>query len=224
MTQLTRENQFPIGTPENPSDKILTLANLITAIRFILTLAFLVIFVSQQHRELAIACYIIAALTDFLDGQVARRTHTVSWIGKIMDPIMDRLLLFIGVLGLVLTRELPLWIAVFVCGRDALLAVGMILLQRYQRRPVDVTYVGKVATALLMLGFSDMLLGVPVVPGIQLLDVSWLPGLNAVAAPAGIFSIYLGILCSTLALIRYVRIGIDIRRSVVRGREAYVGE
>ena len=44
---------------------------------------------------------VVAAITDFLDGQIARRTNTVSWVGKIMDPIMDRLLLFTGVLGLV---------------------------------------------------------------------------------------------------------------------------
>ncbi|MFR3998872.1 MAG: CDP-alcohol phosphatidyltransferase family protein, partial [Paratractidigestivibacter faecalis] len=130
----------PVGSSQNPSTKILTVANVITFCRLALTLVFLVLFIRHEHRVAALACYAVAAVTDFLDGQIARRTQTVSWLGKIMDPVMDRVLLFTGVLGLLFNGELPLWVPVFVIGRDVYLAIGGAVLQRYRKRPVDVVY------------------------------------------------------------------------------------
>jgi len=210
--QLSGAVDAPVGTPDNPSDEIFTLANLITLCRFILTLCFLFLFPRQGARGVALACYIVAAITDFLDGQVARRTQTVSWAGKVMDPIMDRALLFIGVIGLVLTGELPLWIALVVIGRDAVLALGALILRRFERRPIDVIFIGKLATALLMFGFCDMLIGVPVVEGLGLASVPWLPGLNGASAIAGIFFIYVGLVFSLLTAIVYIVKGIRIIR------------
>lgn len=208
----------PVGTPDNPSFEVLTVANLITACRLALTIAFLVLFVQGTNRVLALCFYAIAAVTDFLDGQVARRTQTVSWLGKVMDPIMDRVLLFTGVLAIVLTGELPIWVAVLVIGRDCYLAVGAFILQRYRRRPVDVVYIGKVATALLMLGFCDLLLGAPVVRGLGLCDVSWLPGLNAEPATLGIFFVYAGLVCSVATAVIYTCEGVQIRREALGER------
>lgn len=209
----------PVGTPDNPSNQILTLANVITFCRLILTGVFLWLFVTGGNRYLAVALYAIAATTDFLDGLVARSTNTVSWLGKIMDPIMDRVLLATGVLALVLTGELPLWVAIFVVGRDAYLALGALALQKYRRRPVDVVFIGKVTTALLMAGFADLLLGIPKVPGLGLINVSWLPGLNTTPAAVGIFFVYAGVICSTITAIIYTKQGIDIRAEALRERE-----
>jgi cardiolipin synthase len=195
----------PVGTPNNPSHKVLTVANVITFCRLLLTVAFLFVFVQRTNRYLALSFYVIAAVTDFLDGQVARRTQTVSWVGKMMDPLMDRVLLFTGVLGLILTGELPVWVACFIIGRDLYLFLGGLLLQRYRRRPVDVVYIGKIATALLMFGFSLMLLGIPKVEGLGLVSASWLPGLNATPSCLGIFVVYLGVTCSAIAALSYTR-------------------
>lgn len=208
----------PVGTPNNPSHQILTVANVITACRFVLTMVFLGLFVSNGNRLVALVCYAVAAITDFLDGQVARRTQTVSWLGKVMDPIMDRVLLFTGVLGLMITGELPVWVAVFVIGRDCYLAVGALILQRYRRRPVDVVYIGKVTTALLMAGFVDLLVGMPWVEGLGWTDISWLPGLNATGSAVGIFFVYAGIVCSTITAVIYTREGLAIRREALAKR------
>ena len=159
----------------------------------------------------ALACYAVAAVTDFLDGQIARRTQTVSWLGKIMDPVMDRVLLFTGVLGLLFHGELPLWVPVFVIGRDVYLAIGGAVLQRYRKRPVDVVYIGKIATALLMFGFCDLLLGAPVVSGLGLVGASWLPGLNAEPAAIGIFFVYAGCACSFVTACVYTKKGLEVR-------------
>ncbi len=205
-----------VGTSENPSTQVFTVANVITFCRLGLTIAFLLLFAAGHERTIALVCYVVAATTDFLDGQVARRTQTVSWLGKIMDPIMDRILLFTGVLGLLIVGELPLWVPVFVIGRDVYLAVGSLVLQHYRRRPVDVAYVGKAATALLMFGFCDLLLGLPVVDGLGLVDVAWLPGLNDLSAAVGIFFVYAGVVCSSVTAIVYTVEGVRI----VRGSRA----
>lgn len=212
------------GTPDNPSHRVLTLANLITFCRLALTIAFLLMFATGKDRYVALTFYAIAALTDFLDGKVARATHTVSWVGKIMDPIMDRVLLFAGVLGLMLTGELPPWIAAFVIARDAYLAWGAWFLQRYRRRPVDVVYVGKVTTALLMAGFCDLLLDLPVVNGLGITTASWLPGLNSTPSAIGIFFVYAGLVCSTVTTIIYTRKGFAIRDAWRAKQEATRGE
>ncbi|MDO4796392.1 MAG: CDP-alcohol phosphatidyltransferase family protein [Coriobacteriales bacterium] len=210
----------PLGSSENPSNRVLTVANVITACRFVLTMVFLVLFVrnEEQTRMIALVCYAVAACTDFLDGQVARRTQTVSWVGKIMDPIMDRILLFTGVIGLMAVGELPIWVAVFVVARDAYLAVCAMLLQRYQHRPMDVIYVGKAATALLMTGFVDLLIGLPIIAGLGLVQVAWLPGLNGTPAALGIFCVYAGLVCSFTAAVIYTAKGLRIRSRVIAER------
>lgn len=210
----------PLGTSDNPSSSILTLANVITFCRLLLTIAFLVLFIQHDEatRGLALLCYTIAACTDFIDGQVARRTQTVSWLGKVMDPIMDRVLLFTGVLGLMLTSELPVWVAVFVVTRDVILGLGAIWLRQYQTRPMDVIYVGKVATALLMTGFVGLLIATPRVNGLGIVDVSWLPGLNHVSAAWGIFFVYAGVIFSAIAALIYYRKGLRIRQKVLARR------
>ena len=209
----------PLGTMANPSNKILTAANLITFTRFVLTAIFLVLFISGENRTLALVLYATAAITDFLDGLVARATNTVSWVGKIMDPIMDRFLLFTGVLGLMITGELPVWVAVVVVGRDIYLAIGAFLLQRYQKRPVDVVFIGKLATALLMFGFTLMLLGLPKVQGLGLTDAMWLPGFNSDTVCAGIYVIYAGLVCSLATAVSYTIKGFRIRKEYLQNQE-----
>lgn len=219
--QRSGRSDVPVGTSGNPSTDILTLANVITFCRLGLTCAFLVLFAGGTHRTLALVCYVVAATTDFLDGQIARRTQTVSWLGKIMDPIMDRVLLFTGVIGLLIVGELPAWVPVFVIGRDVYLALGGMVLQRYQKRPVDVSYVGKAATALLMFGFCDLLLGLPRIEGLDLVDAPWLPGLNDQGAALGILFVYAGVVFSAATALIYTREGIALRRRALEeGGEA----
>ncbi len=208
--QALGRSNVPVGTSENPSTQVFTVANVITFCRLALTVVFLFLFATGANRVAALVCYVVAASTDFLDGQIARRTQTVSWLGKIMDPIMDRVLLFTGVLGLLIVGELPLWVPAFVIGRDIYLALGGLILQHFRRRPVDVAYVGKAATALLMFGFCDLLLGLPVVDGLGLIDVSWLPGLNAEQSAVGIFFVYAGVVCSLITALVYTAEGVRI--------------
>ncbi|MFR2627524.1 MAG: CDP-alcohol phosphatidyltransferase family protein [Collinsella sp.] len=146
-----------IGTSDYPSNKIFTISNFITFTRLVLTLVFLYLFVTDNNRVVAIVIYAIAASTDWMDGQIARMTKTVSWLGKVMDPICDRALL-LPAFGTGGPRRAPIWVCVLIIGRDIYLASArlscvIITVAPSSRLP------GKIATALLMTGFSLMLLG-----------------------------------------------------------------
>ena len=211
-----------IGTSDYPSNKIFTISNFITFTRLILTFVFLYLFVTDFNRYAALAIYAVAASTDWLDGQIARMTRTVSWLGKLLDPAVDRALLFTGVVGLVARGELPVWICLVIVGRDVYLFFGNLIVRRYHRRPIDVVYSGKIATALLMSGFSLMLLGLPVLDGLGSVPagISWLPGLNATAAPLGIFFVYAGVVFSILTGLIYTFKGARaIKRAVSHPEE-----
>ncbi len=206
-----------IGTSDYPSNKIFTISNFITFTRLILTLVFLYLFVTDNNRVIAIVIYAVAASTDWMDGQIARMTKTVSWLGKVMDPICDRALLFTGVLGLVVRGELPIWVCVLIIGRDIYLGIGTLIVRHYHRRPIDVVFPGKIATALLMTGFSLMLLGFPVIDGLHLLPSSLtaFPGLNGSSVPLGIFFVYGGVIFSMLTAVIYsIKGGVAIKQAL----------
>ena len=203
------------GSSESPSREVFTVANAITFTRLILTLVFLWLFGANQSREAAIIVYIVAAVTDFLDGMLARNTGSVSWLGKVLDPIVDRLLLFTGVIGLLLRGELPIWVAVLVISRDLLLALGMQILHKYRARPVDVVFIGKLTTALLLIGFTLMLIGQPQIDGLGLCDVPWLPVLNHQGGAVGILFVYVGCITSVITFAIYLYEGLKIRSDAI---------
>ena len=206
-----------IGTSDYPSNKIFTISNFITFTRLILTGVFLYLFVTDFNRYVALVIYAVAASTDWLDGQIARMTKTVSWLGKLLDPIVDRALLFCGVVGLVAREELPLWICFAIVGRDIYLFLGNFVVKRYHKRPIDVVFVGKLATALLMSGFTLMLLGLPVLDGLCIVpdSLTWLPGLNCTPVPLGIFFVYAGVCCSLLTGLVYTVKGLQAIRNAI---------
>ena len=199
----------------------MNIANKLTIMRLLLVPVFVILFLmkSPGARLAASLVFCVAAFTDFLDGQVARRTQTVSWLGKIMDPIMDRVLLVAGVIGLVVTEEVPVWIAVYVIGRDMLMAYGSFVLRKHDLPVLDVILIGKVATACLMTGFCDMLIGYPQVNGLNLTSIAAFPGFNAQTCAAGIFFIYVGCICSAIAAAIYIKEGCALlKRQAARTR------
>jgi cardiolipin synthase len=82
----------------------------------------------------------------------------VTTIGKIIDPLVDRLLIAFGVLGLYVLDRLPLWVVVVLVARDLYLLYGAWVLERHGRR-MPVMYIGKVTTAVLLTAFSALMLG-----------------------------------------------------------------
>ncbi len=188
---------------EQVSDKILTIPNLISLIRLCLVAPFLVLLL-DGHDIWATVVYALAAGTDWIDGQVARRTNSVSRLGQLMDPAVDRVLILAGVVGLLLVGRLPLWIVVFVIARDGLMLLGGgYLLSKYKIR-IPVIYLGKVTTAFLMFGFAGLLLNWPQIPGLGVADSSIFPGFGPDPVSWGIWFVYIGLVLSLFTCIYYI--------------------
>ncbi len=188
---------------EEVSNRIFTVPNLISAIRLCLVPVFLILLLNGYDLAAAFL-FALAAGTDWIDGQIARRTNQVSKLGQLLDPAVDRILMIVGVAGLFIVGRLPLWIIVFVVARDLLLLVGgAYLLKRWKKR-VAVIYPGKVATTLLFVGFAALLLNWPVLTGFGVVDVSWLPGLNSDPYSWGIWFVYAGMILALFTTIYYV--------------------
>lgn len=134
-------------------DRILTIPNVITVVRLCLLPVFLWLLFGRDDR--ASAAWLLAALgtTDFFDGYIARHFNQVSNLGKILDPVADRLLFFVGVGAIVIDGSVPLWFAGAVLVREALVAGGTLTLAAMGVRRVDVTWFGKAYTFFLMVSF-----------------------------------------------------------------------
>lgn len=188
---------------QNASNKILTLPNLISLIRLCLIPLFFVV-LYQGHNLAAALIFAIAAGTDWIDGHIARRTHTVSKVGQLLDPAVDRLLMISGVLGLLLMNRIPLWIVLFILIRDGLMLLGGAYLLRRYTIKIPVIYAGKVTTVLLLVGFVSLLLNWPLLPALDVWDVAWLPGFNGVDVSVGIWLVYSGLVLSFATALYYL--------------------
>ena len=191
--------------PRDHSHDVWSVANMITLLRLLLVPVFLVVLLSQRPNAdtIAFVIFVVAAGTDFLDGLVARSTHTVTEIGKTLDPLVDRALIAAAVIGLFLVGRLPLWIALVFVMRDLYLLAGMSYLEsRGVKRP-PVSWLGKITTAVVLTGFALLVLNEPMVPGLGIAEVPWLPGLGSAPAPFGIYLLYLGVAFSLAAAVQY---------------------
>lgn len=141
----------------------MTTANKITILRVLLVPFFVVQLLyyvergSEWYRLAAILTFGLAALSDGLDGYIARRYNQRSQLGAILDPLADKLLLVSGVFLLSFDHEprlpqLPLWLVGTIVGRDMLLLIGLAVIYyscgRVNVRPI---LIGKLATVLQMI-------------------------------------------------------------------------
>lgn len=184
-------------------NKIVTVPNIITLCRFLLIPVFIYLRFFTEHSYAALAVFAVAACTDWVDGQVARRTGQVSRLGKVFDPLVDRFLLATGVISVCVEGSLPLWIVILLVARDVLLLIEGRIQIYLMDHLVPVSYVGKFATTFLLFGFCFLLLQMPVVGGLGIVEVSWLPGLGAAPAYLGIYLVYIGVILSVTVFIIY---------------------
>lgn len=185
------------------SDKILTAPNVITFCRLMLIPLFIYLRFFTVHRTAALVVFAVAACTDWVDGQVARRTGQVSKVGKVFDPLVDRFLLATGVISVCVEGNLPVWIVVLLVVRDVVLLIEGRIMIALTHKLVSVSYVGKFATAFLLFGFSFLLLEMPAVGGLGLVELTWLPGLGAQPALLGVYLVYIGTILSLTVFCMY---------------------
>jgi CDP-diacylglycerol--glycerol-3-phosphate 3-phosphatidyltransferase len=132
--------------------RIFTLANLLSLVRLgLIPLVLLALLVDRHtHNWIALGLLLVAAGTDFLDGWVARSRNEISQLGKIIDPVSDKL--FTGSLGLILVvlRGLPAWFVALYVLRDLVILTISYLLFLNRDIVMSANLLGKGATVVLM--------------------------------------------------------------------------
>ena len=191
MTETHEDQAAPPGETSEHLHDIWTVANIITVLRLVLVPFAFAALIEDPESITPFILYVTAASTDWLDGQIARRTGTVTVIGKAIDPLVDRLLLASGVVGLYMVDRLPWWVVVMLVARDAYMLYGAWRLEKYELR-MPVTFAGKATTATLMVGFSMLILGWPTVE------------VAGIEYYAGFFVVLLGIVLSYTSAAQYV--------------------
>ena len=126
--------------------RVLTLANQITILRLIFVPVFVLLVIDQSYRA-ALAVLICAALSDVVDGTVARVFHQESPIGVALDPIADKILMMGGYLSLAFRDVLPWWLTILVISRDLAIVLTALLISLVAGyRPFRPTLLGKAST------------------------------------------------------------------------------
>lgn len=124
----------------------MTIPNIITVIRFVLIPIFSALVVYGKFGQ-ALAVFLFAAVSDVLDGVVARLFQQKSTLGSFLDPIVDKVLLSTAFVVLGVARIIPLWVMVLVLARD-LVVLGGLLFLLFKSRGLDLrpSWWGKIAT------------------------------------------------------------------------------
>jgi cardiolipin synthase len=136
--------------PSTPSlAQLLKTPNLITLSRLFLIPVFLSL-LSKQNYTYALYLFLLAALTDALDGTVARWSGTRTQLGAFLDPFADKLLLISAFVVLTLEDALPGWALSVVVIRDVVIVFGYFMIAFFtgERMPVRPSYLGKTSTVL----------------------------------------------------------------------------
>ena len=150
------------------ASRIFTVPNQLTFLRLGF-LPFFIISIHYRRYDIALAVLIIAALTDGLDGLLARSLNQKTALGAYLDPIADKLLLSSSFVVLALNRKISWWLAILVLSRDVLLLTSAaVILVVAGYRLFQPSIYGKLTTALqIMLVFAVVLLAVADWPWLQ---------------------------------------------------------
>ena len=123
-------------------------ANRLTLSRLALTILFVAALNSswQYARTTALIIFLVAGLTDFIDGEIARRYGEVTNFGKLMDPLVDKIMMASAFISLVPLKAIPAWAATTVVARDFLIT-GLRLMASAQGRVLPADNLGKQKTS-----------------------------------------------------------------------------
>ena len=200
-------HDLPVEAPglEVLESRILTIPNVITVVRLASLPIFVWLLLVEHNRAAAAVLLGLLGATDWVDGYIARTFGQTSTLGKVLDPVADRLLFFVALICILIDGCAPAWVCWAVLVRETVISGATLLLAVLGARRIDVTRAGKMGTFLLMFAFPAFIAGA---------STFWW-------APLGNFMAWLfvipGLLFSYYAAFRYVPIG---RRALAEGRAA----
>ncbi len=146
------------GVDDPGLDRILTVPNLVTLVRLAcIPLYVWLLFGADRQTGAAVLLGVLGA-TDWVDGYVARRFHQVTTLGKVLDPIADRVLVATAVITIMIHGAVPIWFGVATIARELVVSGAVLLLASLGAARIDVLWVGKAGTFALMTAYPAFLL------------------------------------------------------------------
>lgn len=115
---------------------------------------------NQNMRYVVAALFIIASLTDMLDGKIARKYNLVTNFGKFMDPLADKLLVCSALICMIELRELPAWMVIIIISREFIIS-GFRLVASDNGVVIAASYWGKFKTTFQMIGVVLLIFNIP---------------------------------------------------------------
>ena len=135
-----------------------TVPNLISLIRLLCVPVFVYLLLGADRPLAAGVLLAVLGATDWVDGWIARRYDQGSSIGKVLDPVADRILLIAAAVVLLIDGTVPWPVGVLVLAREAVISVAVVALAAAGARRIDVQWVGKAGTLALMFALPGFLL------------------------------------------------------------------
>ncbi len=157
--RLTLADDQGLGVEAADESRILTVPNLVTLVRLALLPVYCWLLFARHETTAAAILLAVIGATDWVDGQLARRLHQVSALGKVLDPVADRILMLTAVITIAWVHAVPLWFAGLTLAREILISAATLLVAAMGGRRVDVLFVGKAGTFALMSAYPAFLIG-----------------------------------------------------------------
>ncbi len=145
--------------PGAGADRVLTVPNLLSALRLAGVPLFLYLLLGPRADGWAIVVLAVGGATDWLDGKLARLLGQYSSLGALLDPAADRLYILAALVALGVRQLVPWWVVLVLVARDVVLGLCVLVLRRRGYGPFVVRYLGKAATFQLLYAFPLVLLG-----------------------------------------------------------------
>lgn len=142
----------------------MNLPNKLTLLRVIMIPFFIVMLLmndgeTTMFRYIAAGIFIVASLTDWLDGAIARKYNLVTNFGKFMDPLADKLLVCSALICLVALEQFPVWMVIVIVSREFIIS-GFRLVAAEQGLVIAASYWGKFKTVTQMIAIILMILNI----------------------------------------------------------------
>jgi len=151
-------SDVPTAGEATSGHRIATIPNLITLVRLACLPLFLWLLFGRDDQVGAAVLLGALGATDWVDGFVARRFHQVSTLGKVLDPVADRLLVVTAVVAIVVHGAVPVWFGAATLAREVVVSVAVLLLASLGASRIDVLWVGKAGTFALMFAYPAFLI------------------------------------------------------------------
>lgn len=148
----------PAPSRDELGDRVATVPNALSVLRLLGVPLFLWLLLGPQADGWAVVVLVVSGVTDWADGKLARVLGQSSRLGALLDPAADRLYILATLVAFVIRDVVPLWLVATLVAREVLLAVVLLVLRRYGWPPLQVHYLGKAATFILLYAFPLLLL------------------------------------------------------------------